>query len=265
MPLGDHLLAVGPADSGVSLCQAAGVGPQTHGTALLSHIPLLVHQGDDRIRSGRVQLGRVGARKAGHMAGKLNHRHLHAQADPQEGHIILPGIPDGGNLALHAAVPKAAGHKDAVAVAQQLRRVLVGDLLCIHPFDVHLHAVFNTAVGESLGYREIGVVEGHVLAHQGDAHRARRVSGPLHHSPPLGQVGGGVGQAQPAAHRPGQPFLLQHEGHLIEDRGGQVGNHILRSDIAEEGDLLLQVTGHRAVAPGQNYVGLDAQPQQLLH
>ena len=89
--------------------------------------------------------------------------------------------------------------------------------------------------------------------------------GPLYHGPPLGQVGGSAGQAQTAAHRPGQPFLLQHKGHLIEDGGGQIWDHVLRGDIAEQGDLLPQVPGQRAAAPGQDHVGLDAKPQQFLH
>src|SRR5690554_7208462 len=44
-------------------------------------------------RSGVVgELGGVGVLPAGHVAGELDHRHLHAEADAEIGNAVLPGV-----------------------------------------------------------------------------------------------------------------------------------------------------------------------------
>ena len=135
-----------------------------------------------------VQLGGVGARQPAHVSGKLHHRQLHPQADAQEGDLLFPGVPDGLNFALDAPVPEAAGHQNALDARQQSVCRIRRDLLGIDPADVHRDTVFDAAVGQRLRYRQICVVQPHVLAHQGDGDGSRGMLGPVDHGGPLGEV-----------------------------------------------------------------------------
>ena len=199
------------------------------------------------------------------MAGELHHRHLHPQADAEIGNLILAGPTDGGDHPLDSPVPKTAGHDDPSAPSQQFRGIAVVDVLGVHPTDIHLHPVFDPTVGQRLHHGDIGVVEGHIFPHQGDLQPARRAFGSLHHGTPLLQVGLTDGKSQYLAHRFCQPGLLQHQRHFVEDGGGLVGDDPLRRHIAEQGDLVPHLLGHRPVAAAEDHIRLDAQAQQLLY
>ena len=145
--LADLIGSICPVGKGVVACDPAGVGPQPHGAALGGDAPLVGHQVDDRVGGGPGQLAGVGVLHVADVAGVLDHRHLHSQADAQEGDLVLPGVADGGDLALDAPVAEAAGDQYAVGPGQELGGVVVGDGLGVHPADLHLHSVLNAAVG----------------------------------------------------------------------------------------------------------------------
>ena len=48
----------------------------------------------------------------GQISRRLDHRHLHAEADAEEGNLALTGEPDRRDLAFGAALAKAARHQD---------------------------------------------------------------------------------------------------------------------------------------------------------
>ena len=126
--LGDLRPAVGGGHRALGLGDAAGIGPQAHGAPLGGDIPLVGHQVDHRI-GGVGQLAGVGAGQPRPVAGELHHRHLHAQADAEEGHPVLPGPADGRDHALHPPAAEAAGDDHAAAAGQDLPGVVVGELL----------------------------------------------------------------------------------------------------------------------------------------
>ena len=255
--------AVGPGGEAV-LRQLAGVAAQTHGAPLVGDPHLVGHQVDDRVLAVGGELPGLGPRQAADVAGELHHRHLHPQADAQEGHLVLPGVPDGGDLPLHPPAAEASGDQDPGTARQQLPGVGVGDGLAVHPPDVHLHVVLDPPVGQGLRHGEIGVVEGHIFAHQGDGHSPLGVLGPVDHGGPLGEVRHVADEPQAADHHVRQPLPLQHQGHLVEQIRRQVGDGVLHRDVAEQGDLLQDVPGDGLVAAAHDHVGLDAQAQQLL-
>ena len=113
--LGDDVLTIGPIAERVGTGQVAEVSAQAHSTALVSDLPLFGHQVDDGIACPRVKLAGVGVRKTCDIARELDHGHLHTQADPKEGDILLTGIADGGDLTINAPVAETAGDKDPVA------------------------------------------------------------------------------------------------------------------------------------------------------
>ena len=213
---------------------------------------------------GLGELAGVGVLHPAGMAGKLHHRHLHPQTDTEEGDSLLPGVPDGGYLTLNSPVTEAAGDQDTVRTGQKVGGVFISDRLTVHPADIHLHLVLDPPVGEGLGHGKVGVVEGDIFSHQSDLHLSSWIFGPVYHVGPLGEVGGVADQPQPPDHHVSQPLPLQHQGHLVEQAGRQIGDGVLPGDAAEQGDLVQNVPGHGGVAAADDHVGLDAQREQLL-
>ena len=95
----------------------------------------------------RVELGGVGAVHAGHVAGELGHRDLHAEADAQVGHVVLARVARGLDLALDAAHAEAAGHEDAVAGGELALDLAVGEPLAVDPAHLDLAAVVRCPRG----------------------------------------------------------------------------------------------------------------------
>ena len=243
---------------------AAREGAQAHGASLVGHAPLALHQVDDGIRCVRVQLAGVSPLHAAHMAGKLHHRHLHSQTDAQKRYFMLPGIADGGDLALDPPAAKAAGYQDAVHSGKEHLHVALCDRFAVYPADVYLYPVLDPSVGQRLHHREVGVMEGHILTHQCDLHFSFWVLGPLNHSIPLGQVRSVALQPQMLHHHLSQSRLLQHQRDLVEQAGGQIWDGVFHRDIAEQGYLFQDLLGHRLITTAQDNIGLDAQREQLL-
>ena len=136
----DDLGVVGLPHDGVGP-QHRRVGAEPHRAALVDDLALVVHQVDDGVRGGVVELRRVGAGQADDVAGVLDHGALQAEAQPEERDLVLPGVGDGGDLALDAPDPEPAGHDDPVevveaALGQEALGVLRGD-----PVDDDLGAV----------------------------------------------------------------------------------------------------------------------------
>ena len=247
-----------------ALHQLTGPAAKAHGAALVRDIHLIRHQVDDRIGGPGVQLAGVSPRKARHIPGKPHHCHLHPQADAQEGHLVLPGVPDGADLALHAPAAKASGHQDAVAAAKDFGGIFICDRLAVHPADLHMYAVFNAPVGQGFRHGEICVVKSHILAHQGDGDGAGCGLGPVDHGGPLREIRHVADQAQTPHHHVRKACPFQHQGHFIEDGGRKVGDGVFRRDVAEQRDLVQHIPGDLPVAAAEDHIRLDAQAQKLL-
>ena len=88
----------------------------------------------------RPELGGAGLGDADQVARRLDHRHLHAEADAEVGHAARAREAGRQDLALRAALAEAAGHQDAVHVLQVGRGVLALEHLALDPLELHLHA-----------------------------------------------------------------------------------------------------------------------------
>ena len=93
------------------------VGAEPHRAAHVGDLLLLGQQVDHRERRLEVELGRVGAGHAGHVAGELAHRHLHAEADAEVRDLALARDLRGADLALDPATAEAPGDQDPVDAA----------------------------------------------------------------------------------------------------------------------------------------------------
>ena len=74
--------------------EVAGVGPEAHRPAHFINMGLFLHQMNDGVKGRRVHLLAVRPRQGTDVAGILDHHHLHAQADPEQGDPLLTGVPN---------------------------------------------------------------------------------------------------------------------------------------------------------------------------
>ena len=102
------------------------------------------------------------------IARRLDHRHLHAEADAEIGHMAFAGELRRADLAFGAALAEAARHQDAVDVFQERRRVLVLEHLGFDPVELDLDLVGDAAMRQRLDQRFVGVLQAGVFADDGD-------------------------------------------------------------------------------------------------
>ena len=177
-----------------------GVSTQAHGRAHGGDVLLLLLQANDGV--GRVvhKLRGVGIRQAQHVARNLDDRHLHAQANAQEGDVVLAGVLHGLDLALHPAVAEAAGHQNAVHGADHLSGVAALQGLGIHAHDLHAAIIRRAGVGKALVDGFVRILQRDVLAHHRNAHAVRGVNDAAHELLPVVHLGLRHGNAEHFGH-----------------------------------------------------------------
>ena len=198
-----------------------------------------------------VELGGVGAGHVADVAGELGDGALHAQADAEERHAVLAAVADGLDLALDAAVAEAAGHEDAVGAAEPLGDRLRRELLGVDPEQVELAAVEDGRVLERLPHGQVGVVQLHVLAHEGDGHRLVAGVDVLDERLPLGQVGRPDVEPEHLDHEVVELLAVQVQDDAIDVVGVAGRDDGLGIDVAEEGDLVADALRRAAPRSGR--------------
>ena len=258
----DERLAIELKGAGIRV-QTAGVRAEAERTADVQNALLVGHQVDDGI--GRVghELDAVRLGQADDVACEFDNGKLHAEAQAEEGDAVLTGIADGFDHAVDAAAAEAAGDDDAGHIAQNFADVLRRDGLGVDPVDLHMGVVCHTGVAQRLCDAEVGVVQLRILADEGDVDAALRVHPAVAHLPPLRQVRLTLRQAQIAQHDLSQMLVLHHQGDLIENAGVEVLQHMVRADIAEQGELVADVLRQGVVGAAHEHVRPQADALQL--
>ena len=136
---------------------------------------------------------------------------------------MFPGILDGVNLSVNAAVAKAAGDQDTAHIFEDFGGIFRRDCLGIHPFDVDRGTVGHPGVLQGFHHGNVGVVKLDVFAYQGHGHILLWMLPGLYHGPPVCQ---------------------------LRLRTGQVLEYVMFGNIAELGDFRLDavVQGEFAAA-----------------
>src|SRR5207247_3826414 len=98
----------------------------------------------------------------------LDHGALHAEADPEVRHAVLPRPPDRADLALHAPIAEAARHQQAVDRAEVGRGAVALHLLGVDPPKINAGIVGDAAVHKRFGQALVGVLQLDVLPYDGD-------------------------------------------------------------------------------------------------
>ena len=151
---------------------------------------------------------------------RLDHRHLHAEADAEIRHVALARELRRPDLALGAALAEAARHQDAVDVLEERRRVLALEHLALDPVEIDLDLVGDAAVRERLDQRFVGVLEAGVLADDGDGDLAFGIVDALVDQAPAVEVGRRFGSMPKAAStsrvEPGGVIGLRHRIDVVD-------------------------------------------------
>ncbi len=272
--LGDVLAAIDLGDLGPGR-QHCVIGAQPHGAAKLlvggAGDPLVAldplgHQADDRIGRG-AELGRGGVLHAGHVPHRLDHRHLHAEADAEIGHLALAGELGRPHLPLRAPLTEAAGHQDAVHPLEPLggRAVVALEGLGLDPVEIDLDVVGHPAVDQGLDEGFVGVLQHRVLADHRDGDVAVGIGQPVRDPPPARQVRLRGLDAEAVQHLRIQTLLVIVERHGVDVRRIQRLDHRRGPDVAELADLALLVGRDRLFAAAEQDVRLDADGPELAH
>ena len=252
---------MGPA----AFAQVAGIGTQTHRPAQLRDGFLFLHQVDDIVRRLCVDLAAVGVRVAQHVARKLNHHHLHTEADAEGGYVVRPRVGGCQYLALRTALPEARTDDNAGHVRQLFGHIIGGNPLAVDEVEHRLHAVIDARQGQALADTLVGILQV-VLAHQADVYLAfgmplavQKIVPRLH--------GQRLADRQTRLAQDGRiQSLFQHtDGHLVD------AGHVLAQDdavqihIAERGHLHPHLVVQMAFRAEHEDIGLYAHSLQLLY
>ena len=190
---------------------------------------------------------------------------MHAQADPEEGDVVLPGVTHRGDLALNAAVAETTGYQDGIHILQHTGAVAL-DILGVDIIDFHFREGLQTRVLQRLVEGLVGIQQVHVLTHHGHPHLAAGLAElPLQHLVPLGEVRRLTVDTEPFHHEVIQAEAAQHAGDAVNGIRVQQGDHRPLLHVGEQGNLLARALFdiHRAAA--QQDIGLQANGAQLFH
>src|SRR5471030_1468279 len=273
MALADHVLAVDLMHLGAG-SQMCRISPEAHraaqvavGRALLDLIALYPfgHQADDAMIGG-AELARRGGFDTQQIAGRLDHRHLHAEADAEERHLALARELDRVDLALGAALAEAAGYQNAVHVLEMADRVVALEDLGVHPLQPDLHVAAEAAVRQRLGERLVGIEQHRVLADHRDRHLALGFAHRAHDATPAVEVRLLLDiEIEVAADLAVETLIVIGDRHLVDRVDVARLDDALGLDVAEQRDLAALVCRDLLVArSADQQVGLDSDAQQFL-
>ncbi len=213
----------------------------------------------------RAELGRARAFEPGEVARRLDHRHLHAEADAEIRHLALAREARRLDLAFGAALAEAAGNQDAVHRLEMLHRVALLEDLAVEPVELDPDVIGDAAMAQRLGQRFVAVEEMRVLADDGDGDLAFGAADAGDDLLPAPEIGLGLGDAEMAADLAVEALQVIGVRHVIDGVDVERGNDAAVADIAEERDLLALAFRDRPVGAAEQDVRLDAEAEQLLH
>ena len=153
-----------------ALFQYTLVGAQTHGATHIGDVFLLLHDVNHVVRSYLVHLSAVSVGIAQHVAGKLNHNHLHAEADAEGRNVVCAGVVCRNNFSFNATLSEAWADQYAVLSSQFLSHIVFGELFRVDERDVHLIIVVGASVRQAFAYRLVGILKV-IFTYQTDVHR----------------------------------------------------------------------------------------------
>src|SRR6267142_4998666 len=170
-----------------SLSELARIRTEAHRATHVSDVLLVFHQRDHGIVTFGRELTRMAVGQTDHIAGELDYRRLHSQADSKERQTRLPRVANRFEHSLDTSHSESSRDQHAVEIREKLARLLpVGEEIAREPRDLDPDIVRYSAVSERFLHALVGVDEAGVLADDGDFHSPLRMQHALHHVAPIG-------------------------------------------------------------------------------
>mmetsp|Transcript_4320 Transcript_4320/g.13342 ORF Transcript_4320/g.13342 Transcript_4320/m.13342 type:complete len:644 (-) Transcript_4320:155-2086(-) len=223
-----------------------------------------------------VKLGRMRVLPAKHCARELDHSDLESQADAKVGHTVLARVLCGKDLALDAAIAKAARNENAVRPSEQLPRgQVLGRVARLHlllqlarldPVYHELALARVRRVHQRLGDGEVGVAKRRVLANDRDLDGHRERVDERGERAPLGQDGRRVPLELKLVEKAVEDaLLLEEERHAVNVGHVVHADALLLGHVAKVCELLLGLLVKRARRAADEKVRRDAERAERLH
>ena len=204
--------------------------------------------------------------EAGQVARRLDHRHLHAEADAEERHLALARELHRLRSCLRCRARRSrpapgcrARPRDGCTASSR------SNISAVDPVQLHLHIVGDPAMGQRLGQRFVAVDQVVYLPTTAMRTSPSGSRTPLHDPLPARQVGRRRRrQAEMPQHLAVQALGVIGDRHLVDGVHVQGRDHRLGPHVAEQRDLAPVVLRDLAVAAAEQHVRLDADALQLL-
>ena len=106
----------------------------------------------------------VGVLDAAQVPGSFNHGHLHSKANSEIRHLALTRELHRSDLAFTATLAEPARNQNAVYMLEKRGGVFALEDLGLDPVEIDPHLVGDSAMGECLNERLIGILEPGIFA-----------------------------------------------------------------------------------------------------
>ena len=172
------------------------------------------------------------------------------------------------NLALNAAITKAARHQNAVHAFHNLVHIHASilNLLSIHPFNPQLGFISHSCVTQGLGDADISILQSHIFANHSNSNLALiLLQNTGYHVVPAAHILRLILQLQLTQCNGVQALLLHQLGHLINTLGSKVLDNSIGVHVAEHGHLFAHLLGDRLFAAAHDNIRRNTNAAQLLN
>src|SRR5687767_12433807 len=250
-----------------SRTQLARVRAEAHGTAHVGDVLLAFHQRNHGIIALRSELARVTVGEADHVAGELDDRGLHSEADSEEWQPRLAGITDCFEHSLDSAHPESAWNEHSLHFSKQLACTLAArKQIAGQPVYLHAHVVRYSAVDERFLHALVAVDQIGVLPDHGDLHLSLWSQNPVDHASPFREIRGSPSeQPEPVHDTLVESLLVKQQRDLIYGRHVAALDHRTELDVAEQRDFSLHFLGKHPLCAADQNVGLDSDFHELAY
>ena len=245
MAFGNLLFTVYPECQGVRI-QIAGISAQSHVAAHDIATQQFAQHVEHPVRSGRIKLGTVGVKPA-YIAGELNDKAVHSQADAEKRNIIDARIPGSLEHPVEPPLAESAGNEDSVKIVELFVQHGVQQTLRFHPLEPHFQLMGQAPVVQGLIEALIGVLVLDIFAHDTDIYRVNRIADFQDHAFPEAQIRLFFRNIQKSDDGIVQTFTVQNQGNLINIVNIKRRNNNIFRNVAEQGDFSLQLFGKQPV------------------
>ena len=211
-----------------------------------------------------LHLGGVCAFEMAYISRVFDERHVHPEADTEEGNALLAGITHRFNLSLNTAITEAARYKNGIQMRQQANALSL-DLLSIDIVDFHPGISLQARMIEGFIQRLISIDQVNIFANHAYTHRTLTLTELApDHVFPLRQVSRRLDQPKALENIIIEPALLQVTGYLINRVRIHKGDHGPLFYVGEQGDLAACALVHFNRAAAQQHFGLQTNRAQFL-